>query len=212
MIDCAEKLDALRQLDRYQWLEIDVAAAERRRNALRKEHDELRANSETLGQLEDKISACKNNREILEQKASEKILAQGMSEERLSRHRDAREKDIETAAQGIEDAPRALLDDLFELLAAADMANRTNLHLKRGRVLGIHIDQEKRTIYSCSSSIVRCLATFSQCWGEIALDWGTDPEGSVVEYLAFHDKLIEEGLPELEDDFQDLLNQQSSKA
>ncbi len=212
LITFGNQLKALELIARYSWDDIDVESTERQRESLKAEYDELLANSETLRDLEQSITKCKSSIKAMEVLRDEKYTAAGEAKNELSQHVKVRDEDIEAAHEGIEEASREMLESYFDPITADDLVMRDKMRSRRSQVLEQEKENRLQTVQRCDNAIISRLSTFSIRWPEVSQDWGTNKDESVDSYLAFHAKLIEEGLPELEDEFQALLNQQSSQS
>jgi uncharacterized protein YPO0396 len=213
--DAMDSIDVQRRdwerLGDYPFDDIDVAHCNDRVTALHADLQLLEAKQSTTTQAKDRWQQAKSECAKIENTRNEQRKQIWQSESTLDHARH--EQQQRAAAAGLEvggttrDALSAripaLIDDDLDTVAEIESSHRRKIDLERDRAGKRQQESGQRA--------VRIIASFRTNWEVIAGEWAADLNAVPV-YIDYFNTLIEEGLPELVEQFKDRLNRHTTQS
>ncbi len=194
------------------WREIDLASASAHIDALQRQLNELRAGNAALRELGERIAARRQELRAATDALNElRARRQALALRRNEYQTERAELDARLAGRTLSTPLRNALDRRFAALERhVTLASLDNLRNRVERAL--HAEQQARTREQGEQERImeRCFRDFRREWPMEAGDMD-DTAASAPDYLALLERIERDGLPQHEQRFFDLLQEQSSE-
>lgn len=211
--DITARKTLLEKFQDYRWDDINAPYWRDKVEQLQNDLQKLEQSGGDLRQAEQDWEEAKQKLSLLSQERETLVGEEAVLTEKISDAASRQKKAAVLAATGLDSATRSKLEDRIDFLTADNLDYLDVLQGKYNKQLDELLDSWRRKKDGAEKSAVGIMSAFRahEKWQVIASDWGADI-ASLVEYLQHLQKLSEDGLPNLVEQFIERLNKHATQS